>query len=735
MADISAKLIELSADKLRDLHKRLHLLKSTSANIEAHHLTTIEMRRRGMEIGYDKWDQYEILVDTLKQADLRNLGAFPDEMIEDVIKGTGSAAADVQTVLTSKGYEMRLEPVEKVIREYKGKFTVYNADETQAFGTYNTRIEAEARLKQMHRFKKAEGFTPPAGVRAAARRAIGWIEDGKAGSGFTGVGRGRASQLAAGNSVSLSTIMRMKSFFARHEVDKKAKGFSQGEEGFPSAGRVAWDAWGGDAGYAWAKSIASKNENVEKHNQGMHDQKTHGKWADNIADAINNGEHPEIEAENVTAFLMGAAKRTDHPDLTELSVEGTLLFGDEGMGLARKDMPQIPAERRGEFLADLSKEGVTVEEEAVDPKTLKPIQKEVSSSRSGAIYNRYKEAGSIPTEQRILISKDGFVIDGHHTWGAAVGFSFDNKDAKLPVYRLSLTAQEALDRSLAWTEEKGIEGQAIDAKAPTTKSLAWQPLNKHGNHPDQKVHGIWAHGGGSNDIPEIVDTPANESRDPNAVQLATTLRNKIISVEPKITKMMQDLAEMSGGNLEGLRFRVKSTDSLARKIAADAIDERCSQEEAAAKISDAIRYTVTMDESEYTAGFERVVKTLESSGFELRTKNFWQPGDPYDGANIKAVKDGVAVEIQVHTPQSLKYKEEKLHPIYEKYREEKVEPVRESHWKKMIEIANEIPRPSNYGSLLTIGTLVIQNYQTAREAGLIKSTMVDKLSPMRGVQA
>lgn len=627
MADISAKLVELSADKLRDLHKRLHLLKSTSANIEAHHLTTVEMRRRGMEIGYDKWDQYEILVDVLKQADLRKLGAFPDDMIEDVIKETGSAAADVQTVLTSKGYEMRLEPVEKVIREYKGKFTVYNADETQAFGTYNTRMQAEARLNQMHQFKK--------------------------------------------------------------------------------------------------------------HNPGQHDQKTHGKWADNIADAINNGEHPEVEPENVTAFLMGAAKRTDHPDLTELSVAGTLLYGDEGMGILRKDMPQIPAERRGEFLSELKAEGITVEEEAVDPKTLKPIQKEVSASRAGAIYNKYKEAGTIPQEQRILISSDGFVIDGHHTWGAAVGFSFDNKDAKLPVYRIGLTAQEALDRSLAWTEAQGIEGQAIDAKAPTEakKSLAWRPLTKHGGHADQKVHGKWAHGGGDTEIPEIKDTAPIEGRDPNAVQLATTLRNKIISVEPKITKMMQDLAEMSGGKLEGLQHRVKSTDSLARKIAADAVDEKCSQQEAAAKISDAIRYTMTMDESEYTAGFERVVKTLESSGFELRTKNFWQPGDPYDGANIKAVKDGVAVEIQIHTPQSLKYKEEKLHPIYEKYREEKVESVRESHWNKMIEIANEIPRPSNYGALLTIGKLVIQNYQTAQEAGLIKSTLVDKLSPMRGVQA
>jgi hypothetical protein len=47
----------------------------------------------------------------------------------------------------------------------------------------------------------------------------------------------------------------MKSYFARHAVDKQATGFSSGEEGFPTPGRVAWDAWGGDAGKSWVDNI------------------------------------------------------------------------------------------------------------------------------------------------------------------------------------------------------------------------------------------------------------------------------------------------------------------------------------------------------------------------------------------------------------------------------------------------------------------------------------------------
>ena len=109
--------------------------------------------------------------------------------------------------------------------------------------------------------KEAAGpYSPPQGVQNAAKRALKWIADGKAGSGFTDVGRRRASQLANGEQVSRSVVGRMRSYFARHEVDRRAKGFFAGESGFPSPGRVAWDAWGGDAGRSWVKGIDLDND-------------------------------------------------------------------------------------------------------------------------------------------------------------------------------------------------------------------------------------------------------------------------------------------------------------------------------------------------------------------------------------------------------------------------------------------------------------------------------------------
>ena len=92
---------------------------------------------------------------------------------------------------------------------------------------------------------------PTEAMSNAAKQALEWRKE--FGRGGTAVGVARANQLVRRENLSPRTIMRMHSFFSRHEVDKQAEGFFKGEDGFPSAGRVAWGLWGGDAGQRWAK--------------------------------------------------------------------------------------------------------------------------------------------------------------------------------------------------------------------------------------------------------------------------------------------------------------------------------------------------------------------------------------------------------------------------------------------------------------------------------------------------
>jgi hypothetical protein len=107
-----------------------------------------------------------------------------------------------------------------------------------------------------------EGYKPTSGMQSAARRAIKLKEQGKAKGAGTAVGWTRAGQLARGETLSLSTVKRMYSYFSRHEVDKKGKDWDNAEN--PSNGKIMWLAWGGDAGFSWSRKITQREKNMKK---------------------------------------------------------------------------------------------------------------------------------------------------------------------------------------------------------------------------------------------------------------------------------------------------------------------------------------------------------------------------------------------------------------------------------------------------------------------------------------
>tara|TARA_R110001592_G_scaffold1226_3_gene7306 strand:+ start:2398 stop:4311 length:1914 start_codon:yes stop_codon:yes gene_type:complete len=105
--------------------------------------------------------------------------------------------------------------------------------------------------------------TPTNSMAEEAARGLDWRRKYKRGG--TSVGVARANQLMNKANLSIDTVLRMYSFFSRHEVDKQAEGFKQGEEGYPSAGRIAWALWGGDAGFSWSTKVRNQ---IEKEREG-----------------------------------------------------------------------------------------------------------------------------------------------------------------------------------------------------------------------------------------------------------------------------------------------------------------------------------------------------------------------------------------------------------------------------------------------------------------------------------
>lgn len=115
-------------------------------------------------------------------------------------------------------------------------------------------------LKQEFKDLQDIDTKPTKGMIEEAEKGLEWRRE--YGRGGTQVAVARATNIKNGDNLSFDTIKRMNSFFARHEVDKKAEGFYPGEEGYPSAGRIAWSLWGGDAGQSWAKKKVKEIENV-----------------------------------------------------------------------------------------------------------------------------------------------------------------------------------------------------------------------------------------------------------------------------------------------------------------------------------------------------------------------------------------------------------------------------------------------------------------------------------------
>jgi len=99
-------------------------------------------------------------------------------------------------------------------------------------------------------------YTIPKGVQNEAKRALEWRKEHKRGG--TPVGLNTARTLAKGGQIGLKKVRHIARYFPRHEIDKKAKGYEPGEDGFPSRGRIAWALWGGDAAWRWSQAIVER---------------------------------------------------------------------------------------------------------------------------------------------------------------------------------------------------------------------------------------------------------------------------------------------------------------------------------------------------------------------------------------------------------------------------------------------------------------------------------------------
>lgn len=141
---------------------------------------------------------------------------------------------------------------------------------------------------------------------------------------------------------------------------------------------------------------------------------------------------------------------------------------------------------------------------------------------------------------------------------------------------------------------------------------------------------------------------------------------KAAEFEPQLTKALQSIVKDNTGSMAGLEFRLKTEDSLARKIRDKAVAKKIPEEAYAAEIGDAVRYTALYDPVEYVNKAEATLKALESQGHTvIDVENNWARGDAYSGVNaVLQAENGMRWELQFHTEDSLVAKE-RAHEFYD----------------------------------------------------------------------
>lgn len=130
------------------------------------------------------------------------------------------------------------------------------------------------------------------------------------------------------------------------------------------------------------------------------------------------------------------------------------------MGIPREQMPQIKAEHRGALTNFLKARGITVDSEEVPADSLKPTQAEFSPRK---VQQAKDFTGG---DRAILISQDGYVIDGHHQWMAK---REDGQTVK--VMRIGAPVQDILRLAHQFPSSTSASGPA---STPAPKSMEQQ---------------------------------------------------------------------------------------------------------------------------------------------------------------------------------------------------------------------------------------------------------------------
>jgi SPP1 gp7 family putative phage head morphogenesis protein len=170
-------------------------------------------------------------------------------------------------------------------------------------------------------------------------------------------------------------------------------------------------------------------------------------------------------------------------DLCKVSVPGTNLFCQDNLGIPRVNMPQLRGmpvpgtyaatlkpNKKGkvdltrDFISHLHDQGIGVKTTSVPASHLRASQNQIVGTRVAELVNEAMAGTRDLREKPIFVTKDNYVLDGHHHWAAIVGYGYGKqKDLKVPVYKLDMDIGKAISMANEFTKKKGLASKAATA--------------------------------------------------------------------------------------------------------------------------------------------------------------------------------------------------------------------------------------------------------------------------------
>lgn len=182
---------------------------------------------------------------------------------------------------------------------------------------------------------------------------------------------------------------------------------------------------------------------------------------------------------------------------------------------------------------------------------------------------------------------------------------------------------------------------------------------------------------------------------PSVSNTAEEIYNRAYAKEPRITHDVKG----SRQHLYGLEHKLKTKESIKRKLEKEISEENKSLAEASKNLKDALRYTTISDTNSFVNNYNNFKKYMEEKGYkEIRCKNDFQNFNE-GKVKHKSVQsifedtDGYKFEVQFQTPSSQKAKDLKV-PLYEERRKVGISSERASELEKqMNDLALAVENP------------------------------------------